>query len=439
MKKKIDWIIVFGLAFLTLLTRIPYATKFLFAWDSGTVALGTIHYDLAQHEPHPPGYVFYVLLTKIIDYFVHDANTVLVWISIISSILAVIFLYLLGKEMFGRIVGIIAALILIFSKIFWAYSEVAFSYTLQCFFATLIAYLGYKYIKNTDQKKYLYLGSIALGIAGGFRQDLIVFMIPLWIFVTFKYGRKDFWKNWLIIFGICVVWMLGMIFWDGGFKDYFDALFNQFGYVSGFSAEKRGLLGLIDNYKTMLLFLNEAIQPFTAVIFFSAYVFLPKKIKNDARSQVLLLWLLPSLIFYIFVHIGERGYLLTFISVLILILAYGLVWFVGEICKLFKFNRYVKPITLTILTVILISFNGYYFVKTKDFLSLSHLQLQDKATKEKINYIEQFKAGKKNFIDRENYKQLHYYLPEQNIFPDAKEITDDKIETIDLMKKFPVL
>ncbi len=439
MKKKIDWIIALGLVAITLLTRIPYATKFLFAWDSGTVALGTQHYNLALHEPHPPGYVLYVLLAKIVNYFANDINAVLVWISIISSILAVVFLYLLGKEMFGRSVGLIAALVLIFSKIFWAYSEVAFSYTLQCFLATLIAYLGYKYIKNTDQKKYLYLGSIALGIAGGFRQDLIVFMIPLWLFVTWKFAKNEFWKNWLIIGGICVAWMLGMIFWDGGFKAYFSALFNQFEYVSGFSAEKRGMLGLIDNYKTMLLFLNEAIQPFTAVIFFSAYMFLPKKIRDDNRSQVLLLWLLPSLIFYIFVHIGERGYLLTFIPVLMLILDYGLVWFVTEICLLFKFNRFVKPIVLTILTLLLIAFNGYYFVKTKDFLSLYHLQTQDKATEEKINFIEQHKTGDKNFVDRENYKQLHYYLPEQNIFPEADKVPDNRKETIDLMKKFPVL
>lgn len=438
MKKNIDWIIAIVLGAITLATRIPYATNFLFAWDSGAIALGTKHFDLAIHEPHPPGYIFYVLLAKLLNYFVNDINSVLVWISILASVGAVVVLYFLGKEMFGRTVGLIAGLILIFSKIFWAYSEVAFSYTLQCFFATLVAYFGYMYVKNLSQTKYLYLGSITLAIAGGFRQDLIIFLIPLWLFITLKYGKKYFWKNWLIIFGICAAWMLGMIFWDGGFKEYFDALFNQFGYVSGFSVEKRGFLGLIDNYKMMLLFLNEALQPFTVVIFFAAYVFLPKKIRDDSRSQVLLLWLLPALIFYIFVHIGERGYLLTFISALVLILAYGMVWFVSEICELFKLNKLVKPIVLIFLTLILIIFNGYYFVKTKDFLSLYHLKLQDSATKQKIDFIKTTRPGKINFIDRENFKQLHYYLPDYNLYPETVKILDNKKESLDLYKKFPV-
>ncbi|MBU0671194.1 DUF2723 domain-containing protein, partial [Patescibacteria group bacterium] len=234
-KKKIDWLVIGAIVIIILITRIPFATHFLFAWDSGTVALGTEEYNLAEHQPHPPGYVLYVLSAKVINYPIQDVNAVLVGISILSAAGAAIFLFLLGRDMYSRRAGIIAAALLIFSKNFWAYSEVAFSYTLQCFLAVAVVFFAYKLVKNSGSRKFLYLGSIVLAIGGGFRQGFIIFLIPLWLYITYRFARKDFWRAWGLIAAICLAWLGGMVLWAGGTQAYFSALFNQTEYVAGFS------------------------------------------------------------------------------------------------------------------------------------------------------------------------------------------------------------
>lgn len=434
-ERTLDFLLVIFLFAITLITRIPFKTSFLFAWDSGTVALGTQHYDLIAHEPHPPGYVLYVLLAKIINYFIGDINLVLVAISIMSAAGAAIFLYLLGKEMYGRRTGIIAATIFIFSKVFWANSLIAMSYTLQCFLALVIVYLGYKFIKNPTKLSYLYGGSIALAIAGGFRQDLLFFMLPLWLYVTIKYGRKYFIKTWALIVGICAVWFLGMIAWTGGLKNYFVSLFSQTQYVAGFSVRERGASGLSANYRLTLSFLYDSMKGNSLLILFVGYLFSPKKIKADARLQILLLWILPALLFYVLVHIGERGYLLTFLPAFFLILGRGLVWLAHETCEVLKLHKIINYAGLIAICILLSAWNGYFFLRNDDFLSLSYIRKQDQLMEEKIELMSKSKPGEINFIDEENFKQLHYYLPDHNVYPKAEEIPADGKPVRDLTTK----
>jgi uncharacterized membrane protein len=97
------------LFFVMVLTRIPYMTKFLATWDAGTVALGTRHFDVMAHEPHPPGYVLYVLSAKLLNYLFADINLALVCISILAAAGAVVLIYFLAREMFNPLTGIIAA------------------------------------------------------------------------------------------------------------------------------------------------------------------------------------------------------------------------------------------------------------------------------------------------------------------------------------------
>ncbi|EKD49492.1 MAG: hypothetical protein ACD_63C00125G0010 [uncultured bacterium] len=431
---RVSFIFAVFLFFLTVFTRLPFATKYLFVWDAGTVALGTRHYDIALHQPHPPGYVLYVLFAKLLNYIFGDVNDALVGVSILAAAGAAVFLYLLGKEMYGERVGIIASLFLIFGKIFWAYSEIAVGYTVQCFFAVLVIYLGYRFLKNRPRKYYLYLGSIALAVAGGFRQDLIFFLLPFWIFLTYKFAKDHFWKVWILIAAICFVWFLGMVFWTGGLREYFGALFTQIGYVSGFSVGGRGLLGLVDNYRQGLLFLDDAIKGFSLVIFFAGYLFFPKKIAGDVRLKILLFWILPSAIFYIFVHIGERGYLLTFVPALLVVLAQGLVWFADELRDIFRFNV-ISSIFLVIISVLIITYNGYFFIGTKEFLSASFLKSQENYIAWEIDHIRAADPARVNFIDEENFKQLHYYLPQYGIYSKSEQVPNDGRLTEDITPK----
>src|ERR1043166_6976381 len=64
-----------GLVVATVVTRLPFMTSTLYAFDSANYALAVRDfYNVAFHQPHPPGYPLYVLFARAIDLLVHDAS-----------------------------------------------------------------------------------------------------------------------------------------------------------------------------------------------------------------------------------------------------------------------------------------------------------------------------------------------------------------------------
>ncbi len=56
-----DWALALVLAGLTIATRWPYRARLLPTWDAVQFGLALERYDVVQHQPHPPGYILYVL------------------------------------------------------------------------------------------------------------------------------------------------------------------------------------------------------------------------------------------------------------------------------------------------------------------------------------------------------------------------------------------
>src|SRR5438105_1821127 len=100
-----------GLALAAVVTRLPFVTHTLYAFDSANYALAVRDfYNVAFHQPHPPGYPLYVLFARAIDLVVQDANRSLIFEGIAWSAIAVACTIALGRAMFGRGVGLLAGL-----------------------------------------------------------------------------------------------------------------------------------------------------------------------------------------------------------------------------------------------------------------------------------------------------------------------------------------
>ena len=101
-----------ALAALTLITRIPLRSTQLFAWDSANFALALQHYNVAWHQPQPPGYILYVAAARLIHVVVADANAAYVWLSVLASVGAVWCTVLVGGRLFGTATGVLGGLVL---------------------------------------------------------------------------------------------------------------------------------------------------------------------------------------------------------------------------------------------------------------------------------------------------------------------------------------
>ncbi|AEG17311.1 glycosyltransferase family 39 protein [Methanobacterium paludis] len=365
-------LIAIFLTILTVVTRVPFVSKYLFEWDSVNFALSFNKYDIAMQQPQSPGYILYVYLGKVVNSIFHDPNTTMVFISIIFSILTVLLVYFLAKQMLSQKIAIISTLLLIFSPIFWFYGEIATIYPVESFLAVLIVYTSYQILRG--KTRFIYISALTLGIAGGFRQELIIFMLPLWLYCLHHHFKdiRRLSTSFIIFIVSIMLWAVPTVLFAGGLKSYmvssghFAASFKT---TSAFFGAAPTTHILMDT--ALLSWLILGVGFVTAIIL---VFFLLKKWKTILNFEmvknpifmILLLWILPELLFQIFIPLSKPGYILTYLPALLIIAGYAFNFLSSDLSR--KFSVSPKSI-LGCLLIITIILNGVYFLYPYHFNS----------------------------------------------------------------------
>ena len=364
-----DLVIITILSILMVLTRIPFFSKYLYEWDSVNYALGFENFNIANHQPHPPGYIFYVGLGKALNVFFNDPNHTMIFISVLFSILTLISLYFLVKEMFSKDYAIIAAILLIFNPLFWYYGEIATIYPTEALFATLIALLSYKVYKGNE--KYFYPSVIILGIAGGFRQDLIVFMFPLWMFCLFYNNRNPirFLKAILVLILAVLTWAVPTIIFSGGYEQYsqtsailYQMTFPRSSLLLGSSLLNR--LSAVAGYIAWTG-IGLTLSGIVLIGVFTKYCGYGIKhiFKHNIRNHKVIfaiLWITPASLVYILIHMAKPGYVLVYLPTLMIIITYFLI----GLCKCLnvQYTQFSLKKWISIVLMIVIISNSVFFL-----------------------------------------------------------------------------
>ncbi|HEX3014671.1 MAG TPA: glycosyltransferase family 39 protein, partial [Methanobacterium sp.] len=313
-------------------------------------------------------YLLYVALGKAVNYIFNDPNTSLTFLSMIFSVLTVILAYFMAKEIFSREIGIISALLLIFNPFIWFYGEIASIYIFEAFFSILIAYSSYKLFKGNE--KFIYISAFVLGLSGGFRTDIIEFMLPLWIFCIWK-ARISYTKiaKGLLTFIFSIaLWLVPAIILTGGLEKYIHIL----RYTSESASYTSILFGAsigqqLQNTGVCIIWSLVGLT-FVGILITAIYLIHHRRnLKSNAQKYIkkhltlfFLLWILPSFLFYLFIYIVKPGYILTTLPAVMIILSYVISRISSDIRL--KFPRIdLKHILCFILLIYVIS-NTIYFV-----------------------------------------------------------------------------
>jgi hypothetical protein len=289
---------VLALALLTLLTRLPFRSAVLLNWDSVNFALGVLDLDVVKHRPHPPGYIWYVGLGRILTYFTGDPNTGLVWLSILTAVLTVVLTYLLGRRLFGPGDALVAGLLLASSPLFWFNNEIALTYTPEAFFSIAIAYACYRIF--TGSTPWAYAAALLLGVAGGVRQTTLLFLLPLVIYAVWQLPWRHRLASGTMTIAVCLAWGLPLVANTGGLGAYL--------------AASSLLAACVEPVPFSYLFQS---------LFYGLHLVLPLQAgwilglytidtgHRPARERpFLLVWILPGLFIAAFRHMGQSGYIL---------------------------------------------------------------------------------------------------------------------------------
>ena len=177
-----------GILVATVLSRIPFRARIPYGLDSIQFVLGVGHYDVRIHQPHPPGYFLFVMMGRWLNNFLQDPNLSFVVLNIGFSVLAAWLVFLLAREVFGIESAFASLLLIATSPVFWFHGEVALSNAADCFFVCILALLCWRNLNNDYEL--VYVSAAILGLAGGVRQNTLLFMLPLWILSLRRAGLR---------------------------------------------------------------------------------------------------------------------------------------------------------------------------------------------------------------------------------------------------------
>jgi hypothetical protein len=203
-------------------TRIVFRSRYLYDIDSVNFALGLRRFDPSSHQPHPPGYFLYICLGRIVTAFLHDANTAFVAISIAASCGALIMIYALTDNWFGRQAAFFAGLIFLFSPLAWFHGTVALTYAVEAFFSALTGYLCWRV--HCGSSGIVLPLALTAGLATGFRPSFLLFLSPLLLFSLRHVRRKRMLAGMGILAFTLIAWGLPMVWQSGGPAAYWSAL-----------------------------------------------------------------------------------------------------------------------------------------------------------------------------------------------------------------------
>jgi hypothetical protein len=319
-----DLALALGLAAVTLVSRWPYRARMLYNWDAVQFALALHEFDIAKHQPHPPGYLLYVALGRLLNASLGDPTLAYVALAMLFSAGTTFVLYGLARRLYDRATAVAAAALLAVSPLFWFYGSVGLTYAGEACAASVVAWFAYGTL--TGSVRHLYWGALALGLAGGMRPSVLVLLLPLWLACAVI--GIEAWRRRLIAGSILLVavlaWLLPMLWLTGGPAAYLAASTQLYGSVL---LPTSVLGGSLEITLAQLRYLLEStlvgLGPLSLIAL--ALPWYARREGWRVPEWFLLAWMLPAGVFYTLIHFGQAGYVLTFLPALVVLLSRVLV------------------------------------------------------------------------------------------------------------------
>jgi len=303
-------------------TRIPFRTHYLLNWDAAQFALGISHFDVVHHQPHPPGYIGYVGLGRLLLPLFGDPNGALVALSIAGECGGVIAAFLFARRLFGNGAAWVTAAAMVASPLFWYYGEAANTYAIEPLTVIAIAWCAWR-CWNRELPAALPLG-LAVAAAGALRPSTAVLMAPLVLLALWRLGSARAALTAIAAAAAgTLLWLLPLVVLSGGPLAYLRVSLVLGGDVTSSTAIWRaGPAGLLTTSEGVLRGVVWELGGFTVLALFGLLA-APRLVKDRDRlaagwTLFAWVWALPGLLTFLLVHIGQVVYVQLFMPALFL-------------------------------------------------------------------------------------------------------------------------
>jgi hypothetical protein len=349
------------LAALTVVSRLPFRARLLYNWDAVQFALALNEFDVVKHQPHPPGYILYVALGRLVNHWLDDPAAAYVVLAVAFSGLTTFVVYYLARTVYDRATALASATLLAVSPLFWFYGAVGLTYAGEGLFACIVAYFSFRAMRGGAADSWLAAGY--LGLAGGLRQSALVLLFPLWLVSTVWGSRRVR----VLLIGLAVLiasviaWFVPMIWLTGGLARYLEASRDLAETV----VKPTSIInGHLDVTLRMSRYLVESVivglGPLTLAVFLVPWYLWRHGV--GAREWFLVTWAAPAVLVYTLVHFGQAGYVLTFLPAVVIFLSHVVLVALGSVLAARPRLRAAVAVAVVVLVVLA---NGSFWVSAR--------------------------------------------------------------------------
>jgi hypothetical protein len=324
-----------GAAGVALLTRAPFVAHALWDHDSVQFALAVERFDLAAHQPHPPGYPLYIGLLKTLAAAGVGPLAGMLVLSVLAAMVGAAAMaglahHLVGGGESGERTALLAAALYVFNPLLWFYGELPLVYAVEGGVAVAVAWA----VARMPESRRRFLAACALlALAGGLRPSTLVLLSPLllWgVIATRQRGRLSaglFAGGAVLGAAVVLAWLIPLLVAAGGLAAYrrisaahFGALLPRTSVLYGAGLEALG--------HNVLLIFKWAVQGLVpgALALLVLWLLAPAAVLPEwrrlvSRAGFLAAWALPPMVFFALFHITKAGYTLIYLPALLTALA----------------------------------------------------------------------------------------------------------------------
>ena len=404
-----DRAIAAALAALVLAARLPFESHALWAWNSVLFARALeqgFHVDaeLSGQRPYPPGYIFYIASAALVRPLVGDSNAALVAVSVIASALCAAAVYLLCRRFAGRTLSLTVALGAAFAPLAWTFGEVAMPYAVLGLLSIAVA-AAFRAARSRAWPA-APAASLAFGLASGYRQDLLLVLGPLWLWlVVSRSWRERAWCAAALGAG-CLAWIIPTALLSGGPVALASSLGRQAAFVGGLSPAGGGADTLVRNTLLTVYSLWWGLLGF-AFLFIAALIAGARARLRAAgeTTAFFVLWIAPAALLYALIQIGGPGYLLSILPAL----------YVACAALLARAAGAARPAAVALAAALAAVNAGVFLVSDAPF-SAQAIATHDRSLEERVTLVrDRFPPQGTVILAQVEYLTARYYLPEYRV------------------------
>ncbi len=303
------------------LAHLPFVRSTPVNWDGVQFALALDKFDLHNHQPHPPGYILYVVFGQFLNFFVHSPGLALSLLSVVFSTLCAPLFYLMCLSVLeerGMALG--ATLLLMGSPLVLYYGSVGLTYVPEMTFSIVVAWLAWTVRRNRSVGTACLLG-LALGVAGGLRQTSLPLLLPLCVWALWGAGHKRVAAFLGTLAVTCTLWLVPLLVLSGGVDAYMrESMLLGIEASETTSLLSAGLTGVWSNLTLETLGLLSGM----GLALVPLVLWAARLLRFSVTRRLWLFifwWAAPPLLFFALVHIGQLGYVLVALPALLMLSA----------------------------------------------------------------------------------------------------------------------